>query len=408
MRSILGKTFWGLSLLGMAGAFLWYALFTARIGVDDRHFLTKHDSAGLLADAWLLRGDLNYYEYLDASAGARCYREAVRRNPLLVDAWLALAEAEIAQGHAEESKRILTDLAPVLSEVSTWKWKEFQLAGEIHDEQYFSECLNFILTRVPHRAQEACNIALNFWGSWEETFLHLLPESHRPFLVELIKAREVEAASVLWDKMVQSSLTTDGETTLLFCEFLMGNEMIPKAKDVWKVWNGAEGQGVYDGGFEEEPLQKGFGWRFIKQSDVTVERSSQSPHSGDHCLHLRFHGNKNVSFFHALQVVPVEPEQEYRLKFVQKSRNLTTDQGVSVQVKGYGCDGLWARSEPLKGSSSWTNGELQFTVPNTCEAVILRVVRKESLRFDNKISGDYWLDAVELERLDTTEGETPS
>ncbi len=35
-------------------------------------------------------------------------------------------------------------------------------------------------------------------------------------------------------------------------------------------------------------------------------------------------------------------------------------------------------------------------VPAGCEVICSRCMRNESLMFDNKISGDYWLDEVEL------------
>ena len=37
-----------------------------------------------------------------------------------------------------------------------------------------------------------------------------------------------------------------------------------------------------------------------------------------------------------------------------------------------------------------------MSVPSGCEAIVLQVHRNESLMFDSKISGDYWLDGVEL------------
>ena len=41
--------------------------------------------------------------------------------------------------------------------------------------------------------------------------------------------------------------------------------------------------------------------------------------------------------------------------------------------------------------------KLDVPVPLGCEAIIVQLRRKESLMFDNKISGDYWLDAVTSE-----------
>jgi hypothetical protein len=133
-----------------------------------------------------------------------------------------------------------------------------------------------------------------------------------------------------------------------------------------------------------------------RQNDVTVERSLEAPYEGSYCMHLRFNGSQNVSFNHAYQIVPVEGGRSYSLSFAQRSRNLTTDQGVAVEVAGHGCSGLKQRSDPMLGSSPWKKEELLFSVPAGCEAVVLRIVRKESLKFDSKISGDYSVDGMSL------------
>jgi hypothetical protein len=85
------------------------------------------------------------------------------------------------------------------------------------------------------------------------------------------------------------------------------------------------------------------------------------------------------------------------LRFARKSRGLTTDQGVSVEVFGYACKGLYRSSDPVLGTQPWAVETIEFQVPEGCEAVAVRLRRRESLKFDNKILGDYWLDSVSLE-----------
>jgi hypothetical protein len=83
------------------------------------------------------------------------------------------------------------------------------------------------------------------------------------------------------------------------------------------------------------------------------------------------------------------------LLFVRKGSNLTTDRGVLLTVSGYK-DEFKTSSEQVLGDSPWMKDKIEFSVPAGCEAIVLRVRRDESLKMDNKISGDYWLDSVEL------------
>ena len=93
---------------------------------------------------------------------------------------------------------------------------------------------------------------------------------------------------------------------------------------------------------------------------------------------------------------PVEPGKVYHLSFARKSQRLTTDQGVFLEVSGYQCEGLKVRSSPVVGTTSWLREELEVAVPGGCEAIQLQVRREESMMFDSKISGNYWLDGVEM------------
>lgn len=384
-------------LLLLAGCLCWYGVLANRMAVKDVAFLRGHSSAKLFSEVWLLEGNLAYYGDMDASRAAQYYRESIRRQPLMTNAWIGLAKAEIMLGNEEGARSILKTLAPVISHVSTWKWDELLLGYDLRDERYFADSFNFILQRLPARVSEASYLAVSYWGGWEAVLPHLAPESRVVFLRELMKAKQVDAALALWKGMDEGAGGGDKALQLRFCQFLLDNGRVSDAKGVWKNWTGNDRLGVYDGSFEQEPVNQGFGWRFGKQDAVTIERTRELPFKGNYCLHVRFRGTQNITFNQVSQIVPVDPGREYRLRFAQKSRSLTTDQGVFVALSGYRCQGLSLQSRPVKGTIPWTREELQFRVPEACEAVLLQVRRKESLMFDNKISGDYWLDDVEVE-----------
>jgi hypothetical protein len=42
---------------------------------------------------------------------------------------------------------------------------------------------------------------------------------------------------------------------------------------------------------------------------------------------------------------------------------------------------------------------MEFTVPQACHAVVVRLCRQSSHRFDNKIAGILWLDDFKLEKM---------
>jgi hypothetical protein len=204
--------------------------------------------------------------------------------------------------------------------------------------------------------------------------------------------------------------TITPELEVRFCQFLIDTGRLSAAKAVWSEYRARQkaaggntgllaGGFLCDGGFEERPLGSAFGWRFARNEDVVVERRVESPFSGTYSLRLQFTGSKNVAFSHVSQIVPVEPGRSYRLRFARKSRNLTTDQGVYLAVNGFKCEGPAVKTQPVSGTGPWEEEWLELAVPKACEAIMVQVRRNASLMFDSKISGDYWLDGIEMEPL---------
>jgi hypothetical protein len=94
--------------------------------------------------------------------------------------------------------------------------------------------------------------------------------------------------------------------------------------------------------------------------------------------------------------VAVEPGQAYELRFVAKSERLSTDRGPYMEVRGMECPGLRAISPEITGSRPWSSEIVTFEVPEECRVVRVAVRRDESLKFDNKIAGDFWIDDLEI------------
>lgn len=389
------RIFAALVLLIVSGCLLWYALNTYRLSTRDPDLL-ESSSVRFFPEALYLKGNLQSLADPDLNAATESYRKAVLSEPSMIYAWIALARAESIRGNREQAAKIAAIISPALSSISMWKRQELLLAFDLKDESYFESCFNYILTYLPHHVRDAGSLGSRFWGSWENVLQHLSPKNRPAFLDVLMTAKQPEVAWSLWEIMNNEGTTIPSKDILRFCNFLIGNNQLEQAKKVWKLWNGNDPSLVHDGGFEVDPLNSAFGWRLSTHPDVVVERTTELPYSGKNCLHLRFKGEKNISFSHVVQVVPVKPETDYVLHFVRKSRSLTTDQGVFLNISGYRCEGLRAQSKLVTGSSPWTEEDVEFTTPPGCEALYLQVCRRESLRMDSKISGDYWLDAVEI------------
>lgn len=383
-------------LAAMGAALIWYAILTYRIAAKDFEFIQAHNSSKLFPVALYYRGNHAYFGLLEPALAADDFRLAVACNPVYIPAWLALARVELAEGNRASANRLLDALEPMIHPVSTWKWQELLLAYELRDSERFKTHLNFILNRLPYRIPEAYYLAQKYYGDAASVVPYIAAENQMVYLNELMRTKETDAVLGLWQKMQRDSHSIDEDTQLRVCQFLLANKNLAAAKDIWLSRLGEAAAGVHDGGFEQEPLNRAFGWVFQRNPQVSIERTAVTAYEGNKSLHLHFRGTDNVSFQHVSQIVPVAPGREYSLRFARKNSNLTTDQGVFLEVAGYQCKGLYAKSSAATGTSPWVIEELRFKVPEECQALTLRVRRKESLMFDNKIAGDYWLDGVHL------------
>lgn len=391
------RLFLSLFLLMMAGCLLWHTVFSNRVAVKDWEFLKSHPSARIFPEVVYWWGNYRYYRSLDTDGAIKEYREAVAMQPLLMDAWLDLAKAELDRGQGEAARSIASTIAPAIDHVSYWKWKELLLAFDLHDEDYFASTYNFILNRLHHRIGSANEVALRFWGSWSGILDHISPESRGVFLNELMTAKAVDESVALWKIMRNAPEAYDRKLLLSFCNFAIWNDRVKTAKDVWNVClGGGDRIGVYDSGFEEQNMNTAFGWRISKNSLVDAARTERERHSGRYSFHVHFHGTDNVLFNNLAQVVPVNPGSKLQLSFARKSKSITTDEGVFMKVTGVRCKMTPVESNPVVGNSPWEVETLDLSVPDGCDALLLQLTRKKSFKFDSKISGDYWLDDVEL------------
>ena len=140
--------------------------------------------------------------------------------------------------------------------------------------------------------------------------------------------------------------------------------------------------------------------RVGRPGEWRVQRTSEPARSGSNALEIRFSGAANNNFSHVYQFVPVSPGAAYRLSYWWKSRRITSDSGVFVEVLGKDCRGLHEKGPMILGTEDWRRVVLEFRVPEDCDTVTLRLRRPQSNRFDNRIDGVLWLDDFLLQPLD--------
>ena len=370
-----------------------FGLGAYRVDREDAAFIQDRNWVQIFPQVLTLLGRRAVYQDMDYDRADGLFTTALRTSPVHMEAWVQLAKtAMLRKKRSQKAHRIEDMLGRALSGVTTWKWQEFLLAYELEDEEAFTRIFNVIFERLPHRSMDSCFVASQFWGDWVEIARHLHRDNLPRFIYHCMRRRQTQAALVAWEGLEHP----DRKLCLRFAHYLLHQKEMKAAVSVWDQMIEGAPRRVYNGGFEQAPANRAFGWRFRRHGHVALERDVFTRKQGRFALHLTFDGTQNLRFHHVYQILPVIPGDSYTLHFFHRSDEISTDQGVYVEVRGYRCKGLHEQGPMLTGTSDWKEVQVPFQVPKGCKAILLRVRRDESLRLDNKISGQYWLDQVFL------------
>jgi hypothetical protein len=162
---------------------------------------------------------------------------------------------------------------------------------------------------------------------------------------------------------------------------------------------------IFNGGFETEisdenppapPPANPLDWRRDNTDGVHMQRDLQVQQQGQASMRITFQGTRNLEFHNFSQTQPVPPGV-YRFKAMVMTESITTDQGVRIRILDPDAPARLDLSTPaMTGSSHWQPVELRVEVRPPTRLVRIEVARHPSLKFDSKIAGTLWLDAVSL------------
>jgi hypothetical protein len=341
---------------------------------------------------------LNAWFQNDSDSAARFFHWTVLQDVFFMDAWLKLAQAEIVLGKPDKSRDILQFSNRLAKNVYRWKWDQILLAYELGMEEMVLRNINFLI-RHRKKVQDAFQLLDTHLAGDAKLAVNVLDTVNLiPFLEWLMRWGRVNDAQIAWSKIISAGIQ-DEDIRSKYIHFLVSSKRVTLAAEIWRSSTGIKG--MANPGFEDEITGRGFDWRYtVSHKDKwAIRRSMSGAFSGTHSLKIRFEGKENISFGHLSQIVPVDSLTLYRLTYCWRSKNITTDRGPFVDIYGYDCQGLYVKGSMMLGTHDWQEQNMEFTVPEDCHAVVVRLRRQPSRRFDNKIEGVLWLDDFRLEKL---------
>jgi tetratricopeptide (TPR) repeat protein len=157
---------------------------------------------------------------------------------------------------------------------------------------------------------------------------------------------------------------------------------------------------VFNGDFEQTPVNAGLDWRNQPGPSIALDFSDPAAHTGKLCFRLDFTVSRNEEYKPLYQLVPVASDQAYLLTAYVRSQDITSDSGPRLQV----LDPVHSRgpqvvSETTVGTTPWHQISLKFCAGPDTKIVRLSLIRERGRTFPTEITGTFWLDTVVLKAL---------
>jgi len=163
---------------------------------------------------------------------------------------------------------------------------------------------------------------------------------------------------------------------------------------------------VFNGGFEQAPLNAGFDWRRREFPYVSVDFAAAGAGPQSRSLQIDFTVRRNDAYEPVYQFVPVTPNRVYVLAAEVRSEQIASDSGPRLRLLDPFCPTcLETSSEMTVGTTPWHTVSLRFSTGPQTELIQLSIWRPRSRTFPTEISGTFWVDGVNLKALSTTTAE---
>ncbi|HEV2381480.1 MAG TPA: tetratricopeptide repeat protein [Terriglobia bacterium] len=347
-------------------------------------------------------------EDADPAASLRYFRRAVELSPDQAPYWADLGSACEATRDfacADQALARALRLAPMVPRLY-WITANYHLRRS--QPETALSLFRKLLELDPQYAQPTFDVCLRVLNDPALIERQVLPGGKNPALglayAEFLSAQgESAAARQAWADAVRKGSRFQFSLVESYIERLIDSGQLEEAASAWSdlerlgvIGQPDNGNLVFNGGFEREPLQSGFDWRDSVASYVAVDFAEPASSQGRRCLRLDFMGT-NADFEPVFQWVEVSSHQRYLLTAEARSESISSDSGPRLRVVDAGCPAcLDAASDTVVGSTPWHRLSIEFETGSQTRLVKLSIWRPHSRTFPTEITGHFWLDAVRL------------
>jgi hypothetical protein len=392
------------ALMGFSRLLSTYAAKTARLDAADAAIeLTPSDAQAHLIRAAILKAEGRLDEAIKE------YEQAIALRPQDYVLWLELGMARDETGDQEGAVTAFNEavrLAPSYAEPH-WQLGNVELrAGRVNEA--FAEMRRAAASN-PALWPQVIDLAWSVYGgdvTAIEQAVEPQTQSARLTLARFAaKHGKANEAVRIFDTL--ANVSTDERRT--FLTELLAAKQFNAAYDVWSAGLKKDmrnsNAGFIDGGFEEQINlgEDGFGWRVARDGQaVQISIDNVQPHGGSNSLRLNWKGDSNPTAPVVSQLVLVEPNARYQVRFAVRTEELVSAALPLIAVTDAGSNDAkpLAQSKPFPlKTTPWQDYSFEFTTGKETQAVLVSLRRQNCESQPCPIFGRIWLDDFSLQKL---------
>ncbi|QSR85462.1 hypothetical protein [Methylacidimicrobium sp. B4] len=325
-------------------------------------------------------------------------KESLLVAPLQPERWLALAQERANQGRLEAAKAMLAECRREAGPVSPIRLEAAILAIELGDLQTAFRDLRFVFRYDPDLRRQAVYLAKATWG--RDGGLRLVPANDTPLRAAYfdlaLKERWPEEAAALWARAQRERKPFDPDLSRRYIEALCEADQLSDARKIWDALYPGGGT-VWNGGFEQELVGWGFGWRIKPQGGVGIRRDRQRASAGKASLRIRLAGlSTETDHVFAEQTILLSPNHRYELRAKGKAEEITSSSGLVIEICDRETGTVWATTPILGATTDWTELSAPVVVPPDQSVALLQIKWKGTSGWEIPTYGMAWFDELEI------------
>ena len=341
----------------------------------------------------------------NAAEGAAMLEQSVSINPRDSAAWLELSRAYGITGQTDKQhEAILRALAADPKDIGV-EWDAGIHLIQTGDVGSALVLIRDLISNDPSKAEPGMQVVYGATGGDVARTLEAIPPNAKArvtFMHWLVDRGDAPDADQVWPTIGGAADKLQARDLAFYIDSLVTRREVPRAKAVWTSLQSSDpeiqrriegGNLVVNGDFEDNLLNSGFDWRYVRTDGVTVTVDTSTFHSGTRSLALQFDAN-SVADAGVYQLMPVEPNTRYTLRGFTHSEELESANGARLAVTDYYSGKPLALGEEILGSTSWRETAAEFTTEAETRLVKISIVRSPA---NGRIRGRLWVDDLHME-----------